>query len=280
MAQPAHLFTLPIPVSSPLQSQPGSLTCTVPSPSHPNLYLLTFSSPPDNRLTTTFCQTFLQALDILECSHPIGAICITSGIPKFFSNGLDLDHATTTAGFWAESLYALWKRLLTYPMPTISLLPGHAFAGGLMTAMYTDYRIFNPSRGFLCLNELDFGAPLKPPMSSIFRQKLPSPSTYRSLVLEAKRFNGEAALKEGLVDALGGWEDVLKLVDERKLLEKGKSGVYGVLKAEMWRESLGYLEGHTENEERDRLNIDREEKRKEQAKNTAAEWERRAKSKL
>lgn len=82
------------------------------------------------------------------------------------------------------------------------------------------------------------------------------------------------------MDALGGWEDVLKLVDERKLLEKGKSGVYGVLKAEMWRESLGYLEGHTENEERDRLNIDREEKRKEQAKNTAAEWERRAKSKL
>ncbi|ESZ95657.1 hypothetical protein SBOR_3958 [Sclerotinia borealis F-4128] len=277
MTQPTPLFTLPIPISSPLQSHPGTLTCTIPSPAHPTLYLLTFSSSPDNRLTTTFCQTFLLALDILELSYPVGAICITSAIPKFFSNGLDLNHASTTEGFWEKSLYALWRRLLTYPMPTISLLPGHAFAGGLMTAMYTDYRIFNLSRGYLCLNELEFGAPLKPPMSSIFRQKLSSPATYRSLVLEAKRFNGEAALKEGLVDILGGWEDVLKLVDERKLLEKGKSGVYGVLKAEMWRESLGYLEGHTENEERDGVNMDKEVERKEQAQKRVAEWEKQAK---
>lgn len=146
-----------------------------------------------------------------------------------------------------------------------------------MTAMYTDYRVFNPSRGYLCLNELEFGAPLKAPMSSIFRQKLPSPATYRSLVLEAKRFNGEAALKEGLVDVLGGWEDVLKLVDERKLLEKGKTGVYGVLKAEMWRESLRYLETHAESEERDGMNMDNEVKRKEDAKYRVAEWEKQAK---
>ncbi|QSZ36081.1 hypothetical protein DSL72_007205 [Monilinia vaccinii-corymbosi] len=275
MAQPTPLFILPIPISS--QSQPGTLTCTTPSPSHPNLYLLTFSSPPDNRLTTAFCQTFLHALDILESSYPVGALCITSGIPKFFSNGLDLNHALATEGFLEKSLYVLWKRLLTFPMPTISLLPGHAFAGGLMTAMYTDYRIFNPSRGFLCVNEVEFGVALKPPMSSIFRQKLPSPATYRSLVLEAKRFNGEAALKEGLVDVLGGWEDVLKLVDERKLLEKGKSGIYGMLRAEMWRESLGYLEGHKESEERERVYIDREKKRKEDARNIVAEWERQAK---
>ncbi|KAF7891157.1 uncharacterized protein EAF02_001482 [Botrytis sinoallii] len=277
MSTTTPLFTLPIPISSPLQSQPGTLTCTTPSPAHPNLYLLTFSSPPDNRLTTTFCQTFMHALDILEVSYPVGAVCITSAIPKFFSNGLDLNHATEVKGFWDKSLYALWKRLLTYPMPTISLLPGHAFAGGLMTAMYTDYRVFNPSRGFLCLNELEFGAPLKPPMSSIFRQKLPSPSTYRSLVLEAKRFNGEAALQGGLVDVLGGWEEVLKLVDDCKLLEKGKTGVYGVLKAEMWRETLGYLEGHAQNEERDGVNMDREVKRKEEAAGRVAEWEKQAK---
>lgn len=146
-----------------------------------------------------------------------------------------------------------------------------------MTAMYTDYRVFNPHRGYLCLNELEFGAPLKPPMSSIFRQKLPAPSTYRSLVLEAKRFNGEAALKEGLVDVLGGWEEVLKLVDERKLLEKGKTGVYGILKAEMWRESLGYLEEHEKNEERDEMNTDKEMKRKDEAKRRVAEWEGNAK---
>ena len=33
-------------------------------------------------------------------------------------------------------------------MPTIALLNGHAFAGGLMLAMHHDYRIMNPSKGF------------------------------------------------------------------------------------------------------------------------------------
>src|SRR5271168_965770 len=98
-------------------------------------------------------------------------------------------------------------------MPTIALVNGHAFAGGLMLAMFHDYRIVNPSRGFLCLNELEFGAPLKPAMSSIFRQKIPYPATYRSLVLEAKRFSGNEALEGGIVDGLGAIEEVLALVN-------------------------------------------------------------------
>jgi enoyl-CoA hydratase/carnithine racemase len=162
-------------------------------------------------------------------------------------------------------------------MPTISLLNGHAFAGGLMTAMYHDYRIFNPNRGFLCLNELEFGAPLKPPMSSIFRQKLPSPHVYRSLVLEAKRFNGADALAGGLVDGLGGWPEVVAFVAERKLAEKGKTGVYGVLKAEMWRESLGYLEGFEKGEERDKVWAKSEDVRIEEGKKRVAEWEKNTK---
>jgi len=72
-------------------------------------------------------------------------------------------------------------------MPTIALLNGHAFAGALMVAMMHDYRIMNPHRGYVCLNEVELGVPLRPPMSSVFRQKV-TPQTYRTLVLEAKRF--------------------------------------------------------------------------------------------
>ena len=126
-------------------------------------------------------------------------------------------------------------------MPTIALVNGHAFAGGFMTAMMQDYRIMNPHRGFLCLNEVEFGAPLPGPMASIFRQKVPSPNTYRSIVLEAKRFKALEALKEGIVDGLGGLDEVLMFADEMKLRSKGKSGVYGRLKAEMWRETVGFL---------------------------------------
>ena len=134
-----------------------------------------------------FCQAILLALDIIESRYPPGVVITTSGISKFYSNGLDLDHASFTPGFFPSSLYALWHRLLTYPMPTIALLNGHAFAGALMLAMMHDYRIMNPHRGYVCLNEVELGVPLRPPMTSVFRQKC-SAQTYRRLVLEATRF--------------------------------------------------------------------------------------------
>lgn len=34
-------------------------------------------------------------------------------------------------------------------MPTVALLNGHTFAGGLILAMHHDYRIQNPTKGFL-----------------------------------------------------------------------------------------------------------------------------------
>lgn len=78
------------------------------------LYLLTFESPPDNRMTPSFCQTLLLALDILDHRFPKGVVVTTSGIPKFYSNGLDYESAVKEGEkFWRESLYPLWRRLLT-----------------------------------------------------------------------------------------------------------------------------------------------------------------------
>lgn len=162
-------------------------------------------------------------------------------------------------------------------MPTIALVNGHAFAGGFMVAMYHDYRIFNPSRGFLCLNELDLGVPLKPAMSSIFRQKL-SPQVYKAMVLEAKRFSAKEALEGGIVDGLGGMNELTKFIGERKLTDKVKMGVYGLLKAEMFRETLGYLdmEGYEREEKRYNAYLEKEDKRKEEGQRRVSEWKKSA----
>jgi len=144
-----------------------------------------------------------------------------------------------------------------------------------MVAMYHDYRIFNPSRGFLCLNELDLGVPLKPAMSSIFRQKL-TPHVYKAMVLEAKRFGAKEALESGIVDALGGVEELMKFIAEKKLSDKAKTGVYGLLKAEMFRETLGYLEGHETEEKRYKDDLQKDDKRKEEGERRVTEWKRNA----
>lgn len=115
-----------------------------------------------------------------------------------------------------------------------------------MLSMFHDYRVQNPSRGFLCLNEIEFGVTLETPMMSIFREKT-SPSVFRSLVLEGKRFPGPESLQAGIVDVLGGLEETIKFIKERKLVSKTKSGIWGSMKEEMYRETLGYLDNHPAN---------------------------------
>ena len=134
-----------------------------------------------------------------------------------------------------------------------------------MLAMHHDYRVMNPAKGFLCVNELDFGVPLKPAMSSVFRIKTPA-KTYRSLVLEAERFNGKAALEAGIVDVLGGVEEAVAFAAQRKLTEKARTGIYGLMKAEMYRESVALLteEGHAREEERFGAMLEADERRREE----------------
>ncbi|KAI2643129.1 enoyl-CoA hydratase/isomerase [Xylaria nigripes] len=238
MAPPEELFTVPIPAQ---ESHPGggTIICTTPAP---QVYLLTFTSAPDNRLTPEFCRALLIALDIIEYGHEPGVMVTTSGIKKFYSNGINLESAIASPAFWESSLYPLYRRLLTYPMPTVALINGHAFAGGIMLAMHHDYRVFTASgRGFACVNELELRMPLPPPLCSIFRVKT-LPSTFRALVLEARRFDGRAALEAGLVDAVGELDAVLNLVEERRLVEKAASKSYGWLKTEMYCEVVALLD--------------------------------------
>jgi len=111
MASP--LFTVPIAslATNKAEPTPRTIVCTSPSPL---VYLLTFNSPPDNRLTTPFCQALLFALDILEHSYPPGVVVTTSAVTKFYSNGLELEHAFSTPGFFPDSLFKVFRRFLTY----------------------------------------------------------------------------------------------------------------------------------------------------------------------
>lgn len=103
MAPIPALFSVPI-------EPKGIIICTQHAP---RTYLLTFQSSPDNRLLPAFCNSMLLALDILDHRFPKGVVVTTSGIMKFYSNGLDYESAVKTKGFFADILYPLWRRLLT-----------------------------------------------------------------------------------------------------------------------------------------------------------------------
>lgn len=114
-----------------------------------------------------------------------------------------------------------------------------------MTAMMHDYRIMNPHKGFLCLNELDFGAILQPAMASVFRVKI-GMSTFRNMILESRRYPALEALKEGIIDGVGGPEETLAFIAEYKLTQRGKSKSYGQIKEELYREVVKDLDEGTQ----------------------------------
>ncbi|KAK4967026.1 hypothetical protein LTR66_011985 [Elasticomyces elasticus] len=77
-------------------------------------------------------------------------------------------------------------------------------------------------------------------------------SYYNEMLYMLTAFKALDALKEGIIDSLGGLHETLQYIDEMQLTRKAEKGVYGVLKEEMWRETVGYLEKWIDEQGRDR----------------------------
>jgi enoyl-CoA hydratase/carnithine racemase len=162
-------------------------------------------------------------------------------------------------------------------MPTIALVNGHTFGAGVFLALAHDYRVQNPSKGFVCLPEIDMGITIPTSIAVMLKYKIASPTTYRTAALEGKRLGGPETLKLGLVDVLGGLDEVLKLITERDLLKKSAMGSFGGIKEDAHSEILAAFENE-EGNQKWRKEIDRqnEEKGKANAKEVE-EWERLSK---
>ncbi|VVT48735.1 uncharacterized protein SAPINGB_P001925 [Magnusiomyces paraingens] len=200
-------------------------------------YLLEYNSPPDNRYTQDFVIAYLDALDYIRTKGTPRILVTTSRIPKFFSNGLDFEAAISTKGFFPNYYYRLMRTILLFPWPTVALINGHAFAAGFMVAACHDYRVMNPSKGFVCMNEVAFGADLKPPMMSIFRVKFGTQLTAK-ITLRAHRFPGAEALETGIVDALGGLPEVETLIKHKEISSYVKSPSYAAIRIELLKEVI------------------------------------------
>lgn len=84
---------------------------------------------------------------------------------------------------------------------------------------------------WMCMNEVDFGAPWPVSIAAITRAKV---SVVRKFALEGHRFTPPEALDAGLVDEIvaGGTQGVLKRAQEiaHEKAPKARQGVWGVIK--------------------------------------------------
>jgi len=158
----------------------------------------------ENRFNLDFIRDLNQFLDEVERNGSQALIMTCSG--KIFSNGLDLDwirnqpDVQATSAKLADAYMKLLSRLLTYPVPTIAAVNGHAFGAGFLFCLAFDYRIMNKERGFVCIPAINLGITLSSGMIHLAKQKVTNPITLREMILVGKRFTGLEAAKLGLVD--------------------------------------------------------------------------------
>ncbi len=169
----------------------------------------------ENRWNTTFLRAYSAALDEAEASVGPAALVTASANEKFFSNGLDLEWASTSGehrggdrSVFGVEYMAMVGRLITFPIPTVSAMNGHAFGAGLMTALGHDVRIMREDRGYLCANEIEIGLTIPAPELALFRHKL-SASAFHETVMLAKRWTGKTAMAAGFVEAVAATDAVL-----------------------------------------------------------------------
>ncbi|WFD20478.1 hypothetical protein MCAP1_002722 [Malassezia caprae] len=201
------------------QDETPLVRCVLHEKEHIWVLYLAGQDTKDNRLTHALLRDGLAAalrdvrrqwyewVDSDEVGH--GAALITSAelSSKIFSNGLDLFNAMQDPYFFNECLNPVFWELLSFPIPTIAAIGGHAFAAGFTLALAHDYRVMNAQRGYLCMNEIEFGAPIPRGMLGAIQSVVTSSTLMRKIVLEGHRFPAKEALEAGLVDATADGQD-------------------------------------------------------------------------
>lgn len=175
----------------------------------------------ENRWTTTFVRAFAAALDTVEASDGPAVLVTTAASEKFFSNGLDLDwrrsqgeHPGGDRAVFGEEFMSLMARLITFPIPTVCAINGHAFGAGFMTALCHDVRIMREDRGFLCANEMQLGMLIPSPELALFRHKIPMNAFFETVQL-ARRWTGPEARAAGIVQHTENQGKLLEAATQR-----------------------------------------------------------------
>ncbi|WP_328811534.1 enoyl-CoA hydratase/isomerase family protein [Rhodococcus sp. NBC_00294] len=188
----------------------------------------------ENRFSPDWLDTVGAQLDTVEAD---ARGLVTVGTGKFYSNGLDLDWLMANgerADWYVGRVHALFARILTFPLPTVAAVNGHAFGAGAMFALAHDFRTMRADRGYYCFPEVDIDIPFTPGMAALIQAKL-SPQDAVVAMTTGHRYGGADALAARLVDAIAPDDEVVGAAIERITPIAGKDrGTLGAIKTTMF----------------------------------------------
>jgi enoyl-CoA hydratase/carnithine racemase len=198
-----------------------------------------------------YMQGMLGLLDQIEADPEIRAVLIESTDAKNWSQGMDLEFIMgampTPEGqvqmkAFLYDVDRLFVRLLTFPVPVIAALNGHAFGNGANVACACDFRFMRADRGFFCFPEVDVSIPLTPGMQAIVEKVFPAP-LFNDMYLTGRRVGAAELERWGVVQR--ACADLAELeaasLEFARGLQKNR-GIFAAIKARKHRHVLAIIE--------------------------------------
>jgi enoyl-CoA hydratase len=195
--------------------------------------VLRLARPPVNALDLEL----LQAIgDGVRNAVDSGArALVLTGAGSCFSAGIDMKVAPTYDARQrresVEAINAMVAAICAAPLPVVAAVNGHAFGGGLVTALACDVRLAARGDYKLALNEVAAGVPFPPGPLAVVRAEL-DPSVLRDLCLTGRSVGPEEALVLRVLDEIVEAQELLPRARERAL-ELAAFGAYPVIKTQV-----------------------------------------------
>lgn len=147
------------------------------------------------------CEALVAELDAARD----GGVCalVITGTGSSFSAGVDLFRVINDGPAYGTRflpvLDGMLRSALTFPMPIVAAVNGHAIAGGCILAATCDHRVMAEGAGRIGVPELAVGVPFPALPLEIMGARVPA-SALRDLVYSGRNVQVDEAIAKGLVD--------------------------------------------------------------------------------
>jgi enoyl-CoA hydratase len=152
-----------------------------------------------NALSPAMFDQLNAAFDRAEADE---AVVLFTGRQGVFSGGFDLK-VLTRGGSEARTMvragFELAARLLDFPMPVVTVAPGHVIAMGAFLMMASDYRLGVSGPFRITCNEVKLGLTMPRAAIELGRARLTPAHFYRAMTL-SEVFSPEEAVAAGFLD--------------------------------------------------------------------------------
>ncbi len=168
--------------------------------------VVTLTRAPGNTLGLAVLSDLRAEIDRAAADPKVRALVLASGLPRYFSSGLDLteimalSEAERPKAF--EGLLGCYRALLSAPKPVVASLSGAAILGGWIIAMGCDWRVMAEESGKAALSEIRLGLTPTPALVTRLSALSSDQRVVKEMVLRGRTLRAAEALAAGLVDEL------------------------------------------------------------------------------